>query len=147
MSQQNLGGIQIYLDISVGIFSPSNVRARQKTLLESAPHAQALRGNTDEHKMLLRAGSRCLQHGALSESLFRSPWWRPPAVEDDTDTDAAITVDATTTFTAAWVAAAAAASAVAAGQTPHTPEFIESHTVYAASYRPSHIAPRCVLTC
>jgi len=49
------------------------VRAERKTLLESSPHFQALRGKTDEHKMLLRAGCRCLQNGALSESLFRSP--------------------------------------------------------------------------
>jgi len=53
--QQNLGYIQIYPDISVGIFSPSNVRANRKTLLEYSPHAQALRGKTDEHKMLLPA--------------------------------------------------------------------------------------------
>ena len=72
--QQNLGYIQIYPDIFVGIFSPSNVRAKRKTLLESSPPAQALCGKTDEHKMLLRAGCRCFQHGALSESLFRSPW-------------------------------------------------------------------------
>ena len=71
--QQNLGYIQIYPDISVGTFSPSNVRAKRKTLLESSPHAQTLRGKTDENKMLLRAGSHCLQDGALSESLFRSP--------------------------------------------------------------------------
>ena len=58
----------------MGIFSPSNVRAKQKTLLESSRHAQALRGKTDEHKMLLRAGCHCLQNGALSESLFHSPW-------------------------------------------------------------------------
>ena len=72
--QQNLGYIQIYPDTSVGIFSQSNVRAKRKTLLESSPHAQALRGRTDEHKMLLRAGCHCLQNGALSESLFQSPW-------------------------------------------------------------------------
>jgi len=71
--QQNLGYIQIYPDISVGIFSPSNVMAKRKSLLESSPHALALRAKTDEHKMLLRAGCRCLQNGALSESLFRSP--------------------------------------------------------------------------
>ena len=71
--QQNLRYIQIYPDISVGVFSPSNVRAKRKTLRESSPHAQALRGKTGEHKMLLRAGSRCLQNGALSESFFRSP--------------------------------------------------------------------------
>ena len=75
--QQNLGYIQIYPDISVGIFSPSNVRAKRKTLLESPAHAQVLRGNTDEHEMLLRAGGRCFQNGALSESLFRSPWSVP----------------------------------------------------------------------
>jgi len=74
---QNLGYIQIYPDISVGIFSPSNVRAKRNTLLESSPHAQGLRGKTDDHKMLLRAGCRCLQNVALSESLFRSPWLRP----------------------------------------------------------------------
>jgi len=76
VSQQNLGYIQIYPDISVGIFSPSNVRAKRKTLLESSPHAQALRGKTDEHQMLLRAECHCLQNGALSESLFQSPWWK-----------------------------------------------------------------------
>jgi len=65
--QENLGCIQIYPDISVGIFSPSNKREKRRTLLESSPHAQALRGKTDEHKMLLRAGCRCLQNGALSE--------------------------------------------------------------------------------
>ena len=77
--QQNLGYIQIYPDISVGIFSPSNVRAKRKTLLESSAHAQVLRGKTDEHEMLLRAGGRCLQNGALSESLFRSPWCPHPS--------------------------------------------------------------------
>jgi len=71
--QQNLGYIQIYPDISVGTFSPSNVRAKRKTLLERSRHDQALRGKTDEHEMLLRAGCRCLQNGASSESLFRSP--------------------------------------------------------------------------
>ena len=75
--QQNLGCIQIYPDISFGIFSPSNVREKRKTLLECLPHVQDLRGKTDEHKMLLRAGCRCLQNGALSESLFQSPWSRP----------------------------------------------------------------------
>jgi len=77
--QQNLGYIQIYPDISVGIFSPSNVRAKLKTLLESSAHAQVLRGKTDKHEMLLRAGGRCLQNGALSESLFRSPCLAPGA--------------------------------------------------------------------
>jgi len=73
--KQNPGYIQIYPDISVGIFSPSNVRAKRKTPLESSPHAQARRGKTEEHKMLLRAGCRCLQNSALSESLFGSPWF------------------------------------------------------------------------
>jgi len=71
--QQNLGYFQIYPDASVGIISPSNVREKRKTLLESSPHAQSPREKTDEHKMLLRARSCCLQNGALSESLFRSP--------------------------------------------------------------------------
>ena len=71
--QQNLGYLHIYPDMSVGIFSPSNVRAKRKTLLESSPHAQALCGKTDELKLLLRAGCRCLQNGVLSEPLFRSP--------------------------------------------------------------------------
>jgi len=84
--QQNLGYIQIYPDISVGIFSPSNVRAKRKTLLENSPHAQALRGKTDEHKMLLGAGCRCLQRGALSKSFFRSPWSQVPSAADPAPT-------------------------------------------------------------
>ena len=75
--QQNPGYIHIYPDIFVEILSPSNVRATRKTLLESSPYAQSPRDETDEHKNLLRAGSCCLQNDPLSESLFRSPWWRP----------------------------------------------------------------------
>ena len=71
--QQNLGYIQIYPDISVGIFSPSNVRAKRKTLLESSPHAQALRGKTDEHKMLLRAGCLCLQKRCFIRIIIPKP--------------------------------------------------------------------------
>ena len=57
--QQNLGYFLINPETSIGIFSPFNGRAKLQTLLESSAHAPALRGKTDEKKMLLRAEARC----------------------------------------------------------------------------------------
>jgi len=74
--QQNLGYIQIYPDISVGIFSPFNVRAKRKTLLESSPPAQAFRGKSDEHKCCCEQDAAAHRTVLYPNHYSEAPGWQ-----------------------------------------------------------------------